>query len=108
MNQVEELCDRVLMINQGSAVLYGDLKATKASFSKKSVQVAIEGDLGDLPGVIEKKFDNGSYELVLAPDTKPQTILDRLRKQGTAINRFEITTPSLHEIFLNIVRENHE
>ena len=30
MNQVEELCDRVLMINEGRAVLYGDLKEIKS------------------------------------------------------------------------------
>jgi len=108
MNQVEELCDRVLMINHGNAVLYGDLKETRARFRKKSVLVAIDGELGDLPGVIDKKFKKGSVELVLAPDTTPQIILDRLRERGITINRFEITTPSLNEIFLNIAGVNHE
>jgi len=108
MNQVEELCDRILMINHGSEVLYGDLKDIKAKFRKKSVQVAIDGELGDLPGVIEKKFNKGSYELVLAPDTTPQIILDQIREREITINRFEITTPSLNEIFLNIAGVNHE
>ncbi len=108
MNKVEELCDRVLMINQGQAVLYGDLKETRASFTKNSVQVAIDGELGDLPGVIDKKVNKDSVELVLAPDTTPQIILDRLRERGITINRFEITTPSLNDIFLNIAGANHE
>ncbi|MCP5105659.1 MAG: ATP-binding cassette domain-containing protein [bacterium] len=108
MNQVEELCDRVLMINQGQAVLYGDLKETRARFRKNSVQVAVDGELGDLPGVIDKKSNKGSVELVLAPDTTPQNILDRLRDRGITINRFEITTPSLNEIFLNIAGVTHE
>ncbi|MFC1726806.1 ABC transporter ATP-binding protein [candidate division KSB1 bacterium] len=108
MNQVEELCDRVLMINHGQAVLYGDLKETRAGFRKNSVRVAVDGELGDLPGVIDKKPEKGSVELVLAPDTTPQTILDRLRERGITINRFEITTPSLNEIFLNIAGGNHE
>ncbi|MHA1112821.1 MAG: ATP-binding protein DrrA1-3 family domain-containing protein, partial [Promethearchaeota archaeon] len=47
-------------------------------------------------------------ELVLAPDTTPQIILDQLRNDGLVINRFEITTPSLHNIFLNIAGGNHE
>ncbi len=34
MNQVEELCDRILMLNHGSEVLYGDLKDIKARFKK--------------------------------------------------------------------------
>ena len=108
MNQVEELCDRILMINHGSEVLYGDLKDIKARFKEHSVQVNVEGEIGDLPGVIDKKFNKGSVELVLAPDTSPQIILDQLRGHGLVINRFEITTPSLNNIFLNIARENHE
>jgi ABC-2 type transport system ATP-binding protein len=102
MNEVEELCDRVLMINHGSEVLYGDLKDIKSRFRKHSVQVNVEGEIGDLPGVIDKKYKKGSVELVLAPDTTPQTILDRLRDRGIIINRFEVTTPSLNEIFLAI------
>ena len=108
MNQVEELCDRVLMINQGSEVLYGDLKAIKASYRKHSVQVNVDGEIGELPGVIEKKYNKDSVELVLAPGAKPQDILDELRGHGTTINRFEITTPSLNSIFLDKVGVDHE
>ncbi|MFC1922085.1 ABC transporter ATP-binding protein [Chloroflexota bacterium] len=108
MNKVEELCDRVLMINKGHTVLYGDLMETKAKFRRNSVQVATDGELGDLPGVIDRKLNNGSIELVLAPDTTPQNILDRLRERRITINRFEITTPSLNEIFLNLVGVDRE
>ena len=108
MNQVEELCDRVLMINYGSEVLYGDLKDINARFRKHSVRVNVEGEIVDLPGVIDKKFNKGSVELVLAPDTTPQIILDRLRDRGITINRFEVTTPTLNEIFLNIAGATHE
>ena len=108
MNKVEELCDRVLMINKGHTILYGDLMETRAKFRRNSVQVTAEGEIGDLPGVIDRKLTNGSVELVLAPDTTPQTILDRLRDQGITINRFEVTTPSLNEIFLNLVGADHE
>jgi ABC-2 type transport system ATP-binding protein len=108
MNQVEELCDRVLMINHGREVLYGDLKDIKSRFKKHSVQVNVEGEIGDLAGVIEKKLNKNSVELLLAPDVSPQTILDQIRDRGLAINSFEITTPSLNNIFLNIAGGNHE
>jgi ABC-2 type transport system ATP-binding protein len=108
MNKVEELCDRVLMIDKGRTILYGDLMETRAKFRRNSVQVAIDGELGDLPGVIARKPGKASIELVLAPDTTPQTILDRLRDRGITINRFEVTTPSLNEIFLNLVGADHE
>lgn len=103
MNKVEELCDRVLMINKGRTILYGDLMETRAEFRRNSVLVATNEELGDLPGVVDRKFNKDCVELVLAPDTTPQVILDRLRDQGITINRFEISTPSLNEIFLNLV-----
>ena len=108
MNQVEELCDRVLMINQGKAVLYGDLNEIKKKHRKSSVQVSVERTLGDLPGVIDKKYNGNAVELIPAPDTTPQMILDQLRNQGTTINRFEINTPTLNDIFLTIAGGNHE
>jgi ABC-2 type transport system ATP-binding protein len=107
MNQVEELCDRVLMIDHGSQVLYGDLKEVKSRFKEHSVQVNVDGEIGDIPGVIDKKLNKDGVELVLAADTTPQMILDQLRGRGLAINRFEITTPSLHNIFLHIAGGNH-
>ena len=108
MNQVEEICDRVLMVNHGSEVLYGDIEEVKARFRKHSVQVNVEGEIGDLPGVIDKKFNKDSVELVLAGNTTPQIILDRMRERGIGINRFEVKTPSLNEIFLNIAGVDHE
>jgi ABC-2 type transport system ATP-binding protein len=103
MNKVEELCDRVLMINKGKTVLYGGLAETRAKFKRNSVQVAVDGELGDIPGVIDRRPGKGFMELVLSPDTTPQTILDGLRERGITVNRFEVTAPSLNEIFLNLV-----
>jgi len=108
MNRVEELCDRILMIDKGRTILYGDIMEMRTRFRRNSVQVAIDGELGDLPGVIDRKVKNDCIELVLAPDTSSQAILDRLRERGTTINRFEITTPSLNEIFLCLVKVDHE
>ena len=108
MNQVEELCDRVLMINKGIEVLYGDLKQIKSRFKKHSVQVSVDRKFGDLTGVTEKRVNKEGVELVLAEDTSPQSVLDQLRDQGLLINRFEITTPSLHTIFLHMAGGNHE
>ena len=86
MNQVEELCDRILMINYGSEVLSGNLREIRKKFRKHSVKVSVEREIGDLPGVIEKKSYKGSVELILAPDTTPQVILDRLREKDITIN----------------------
>ena len=108
MNRVEELCDRVLMIDKGRTILYGNIMETRTRFRRNSVQVAIEGELGDLAGVIKRKVKNDCIELVLAPDISSQAILDQLRERGTTLSRFEVTTPSLNEIFLHLVKVDHE
>ena len=108
MNQVEELCDRVLMIHKGKEVLHDNLAEIKEKYTKHSVRVRVEGELGELPGVTEYKEGRDSVELILKPDTSPQSILDHLRKQGKTIKHFEVASPSLNEIFLDIAGAGHE
>jgi ABC-2 type transport system ATP-binding protein len=107
MNQVEELCDRVLMIDHGQEVLYGNLREIKSRFKKHSVQVSLDGEIGDLNGVTERRTTKDGFELLLSEDASPQSVLDQLRGQGLEIQRFEITTPSLHSIFLSMVEGDH-
>jgi ABC-2 type transport system ATP-binding protein len=108
MNQVEELCDRVLMINQGRAVLYGNLKEVKAKYRSNSIILDFEGELGEVPGVIERRQHNGYVELLTDGKTSPKQVLGELVKRGLTINRFEIATPSLNEIFLEVVGKKNE
>jgi ABC-2 type transport system ATP-binding protein len=100
MNQVEELCDRILMINNGHTVLYGNLSEIKARYRGDSVRLNFEGELGDIPGVTSKRPHKGYTELLLDGQTTPQQVLAHLVSRGMVINRFEVATPSLNEIFL--------
>lgn len=108
MNDVEELCDRVLMLDHGSAVLYGSLPEIKARYRGNSVLLNAEGDLGDLRGVSERRAHKDDVELVLDGTTTPQDLLDRLVARKLTIKHFEVATPSLNEIFLRVVEEHHE
>ena len=108
MNQVEELCDRILMINDGRAVLYGNLTEIKSRFRNHSVILGFEGELGQVPGVIEKRPNKGYVELILDRNTTHKQLLERLVSTSIVINRFELATPSLNEIFLEVVGKNHE
>jgi ABC-2 type transport system ATP-binding protein len=100
MNQVEELCDRVLMVNNGQAVLYGKLNEVKAKYRNDAVLVEIAGELGEIPGVTDKRTHRTYTELILDGKTAPQQVLTYLVDQGITVNRFEVATPSLNEIFL--------
>ena len=108
MNEVEELCDRILMINHGRSVLYGKLSEIQPKYRSNSVLLEFEGKLDELPGVTEKRPHKGYVELVLDGKTTPQQVLERLVSTGIVINRFEVATPPLHEIFLKVVGGDHE
>ncbi len=107
MNQVEELCDRILMIDGGRSVLYGNLTEIKSRYRSHSVILDFEGELGQILGVTEQRTHKGYVELVLDVNTTPKQVLERLVSTGITINRFEVATPSLNEIFLEVVGKNH-
>jgi len=108
MNEVEELCDRVLMINKGRAVLYGDLKDIKSKYRNHSVLVEIEEELGEVPGIKKILSHKGATELVLDENTTSQQVLENLISRGFTVNRFEVAAPSLNEIFLKIAGNTDE
>jgi ABC-2 type transport system ATP-binding protein len=108
MNDIEELCDRLLMINKGRTVLYGSLAEVKSKYRNNSVIVESVGELGAIEGVTEQLRHNGAMELKLDNKTTPQMLLERLVKKGIVVNRFELSTPSLTEIFIKVVGDEHE
>jgi ABC-2 type transport system ATP-binding protein len=105
MNEVEEMCDRVLMINRGQVVLYGNLSDIKQRFRNNSVFVQCDGDVGKIEGVSGRK-DHGKYiELFLDGQTTSQQVLNQLIAKSVRIDRFEVSTPSLNEIFIQVVKQ---
>ncbi len=103
MNQVEELCQRILLINHGQAVLYGSLAEIKARYAEHAVILECDGLPEGLAGVQRVEQHNHTYELVLEQESSPQAILRQLVAANVAIHRFEVATPPLEEIFISVV-----
>jgi ABC-2 type transport system ATP-binding protein len=103
MHQVEELCDRILLVNQGEDVLYGKLADIRKQFSSHAVLVRAAEELPETGGVIEREFQNGSTLLRLDHETTPQAVLASLINQGVQVEKFEVAEPGLDEIFIQIV-----
>jgi ABC-2 type transport system ATP-binding protein len=108
MNQVEELCDRILMVDNGRSVLYGNLREIKSKYRTDSVIVDLDGEPGTISGVTSKRSHKDYIELVLDKNTTPQDVLQQLIHRGLTIRRFEIATPSLNDIFLEVAGKGHE
>lgn len=103
MEQGERMCDRILMLNEGEAVLYGHLKEIKEMYGRNTVVVEFDGKLKGVDGISRADYYGNYAELVLEEGAKPQEILRQLVEEGTKLKRFEVSAPSLNEIFVEIV-----
>lgn len=108
MHQVEELCDRILLIDDGIDVLYGGLDEIRRRFSGHAVLVRAAGELPSMTGVEQIAAHNGTVKLALEDDTTPQDILRTLTARDVILEKFEIAIPSLEEIFIRVVEEGRE
>ncbi|HYW74169.1 MAG TPA: ATP-binding cassette domain-containing protein [Pyrinomonadaceae bacterium] len=108
MEIAEKLCDDVCMINRSRKVLDGRLRDIRRSFAHNAVAIKVEGVDGVLndPELVASLREVGEeVEVLLAPDANPQTLLKRLVEAGAVIGKFELVEPSLHDIFIQKVRE---
>jgi len=104
MHQVEELCDRIVLIDHGKVMLYGNLEEIRRRFSGHAVLVRAEGNLPAVPGVIHSEAHNAATRLTLTPTTSPQDVLRALMAQNVNIEQFEVAMLTLDEIFIRVVQ----
>lgn len=105
LNLVEALCDRIVLINHGEAVLYGPLKEIKRRHSPDAVRVSTTERLdGELPGVERIEERDGDYVVTLANGAGPQDLLRSLVGGGVTVEAFEVVSLPLEEIFVSVVR----
>ncbi|MDR3578001.1 MAG: ATP-binding cassette domain-containing protein [Anaerolineaceae bacterium] len=105
MHQVEELCDRLVLINQGHVVLYGQLEQIRRQFAGRELEVRVSSPLPEqLSGITDCTALNGGFRLKLAPGAAPQDILRELVSQNVMIEQFEVAMPTLDEIFIQVVK----
>jgi ABC-2 type transport system ATP-binding protein len=106
MHQVEALCDRIVLIDEGHTVLYGPVAQVKRNFAGNAVTIEGHGDFSALPGVLETRRQNGAWHLALEVGTDPQAVFRALAgRDGVRIERFELEEPSLDDIFVTVVQE---
>lgn len=106
MHQVEEMCSRILLINQGERVLYGSLADIRDQFSSNALEVDLQGELEAVEGVARMSPRNGGYRLVLEENVPAQEILKQLvSNPAVSVERFERVEVSLDEIFVKVVED---
>ncbi|HRN55809.1 MAG TPA: ATP-binding cassette domain-containing protein [Agriterribacter sp.] len=106
MEQVEEICDHIILINKGNKILDGSVKNVKQEFKENIFRVVFEKKPDDIPG-------NTIFEVTGAKDEalilkinegyKPHDVLQYLLARQHEIISFNEILPSLNDIFIKLV-----
>jgi ABC-2 type transport system ATP-binding protein len=108
MHQVEELSDRILLINEGKNVLYGNLNSIRRDYAGHAVMVKTEGEIPNIPSIESIVQHNSATKLILTEGSSPQDVLGALVAEDITLDKFEIALPTLDEIFIKVVKEGSE
>jgi ABC-2 type transport system ATP-binding protein len=106
MHQVEEMADRMLMMNRGGQVLYGRVDDIRQQYAAHAVYVQGVGDWAGLPGVESVVYDRDQRaDLVeLQSGVSADDFLRAAaQRPDVHISRFEVALPSLDDIFIGVV-----
>jgi len=110
MDQVEQMCDSICLMNKGQKLLDGDLKAIKKSYGNNTVRMEFIGDQAflQLPDIIERINPYGEMvDIKLRPGADAQQILKSAVERGVRVHRFELIEPPLNDIFIEKVSERN-
>jgi ABC-2 type transport system ATP-binding protein len=107
MDMAERLCDTIFMFFEGRKILNGTLEQIQSTYpmNRVSLRLAEHSAPLSLPhGIIESKALSGNrFELTLGDDCTGEQLLQQLAST-CSIEQFEVVRPSLHDIFVSIVR----
>ena len=105
MEQVEEICNHIVLLNKGKKILDGTVRQVKQDFKENLFSVGTE----QMPSLIE----NAPFEIVgtknhfhvlrIKDGQKPNDVLQFLLQQGVSIQSFNEILPSLNDIFIKQV-----
>ena len=104
MPMVEELCDRVAMIDHGRLVLYGDLEEIRRRFGESAVLVGTSADLRGLPPVASAEPQGRLCRVVLRDGARPSDLMAILQERRIPVEHFEVARMPVEEIFVRTVQ----
>jgi len=104
MSVAERMCDRICMIFRGRKMLDGTLNEIQSQYGTDTIRVRVDGPvdlLRTLPGVTAVNDYGQLQEVRFTGDA--QALLSALVAR-VSVHHFEVTRPSLHDIFVRIAR----
>ena len=108
LEQVEEMCEDMLLINKGQAVVQGNVQEIKRQHGRNVARLTLDNDpeapwLDTLDGVQVTRRRQDYIEMQLRANLNPNVIVEAALRHGGIISRFEVVEPSLTDIFIELV-----
>ncbi len=108
LEQAEELCQEIMIINKGQSIVQGSVREVKRQQGRKVARLKLDNDpeaawLEQLAGVQVTKHREDYIEMQIQANLNPNVIVEAALHHGGIISRFELTEPSLTDIFIELV-----
>lgn len=106
MEQVEEICNHIVLINRGKKILDGTVAQVKQQFKENLFSIGTHQALSSGDGAspfetVGKK--NGAQVVKIQEGKTPNDVLQHLLANGVQVNSFNEILPSLNDIFIKLV-----
>jgi ABC-2 type transport system ATP-binding protein len=111
MEQAEQLCDDICLINKGSIVLQGSIREIKSKYGRDLIIIEFDGDDSFINDFNNLKFINRTKNRIEFRFTDGQfSVNDFLNRaiQSVQLYKFELSEPSLNEIFIDTVTNQEQ
>lgn len=108
MENIEDMCNKLVMLKNGKIVLNGSPKEIRNSYPKDKILIECEGEIADILDdfPLTYKKEDKTYKLRLRNPEDGRKIYQRLSQRFDYIPVFAQTPPSLNEIFTRKVEED--
>jgi ABC-2 type transport system ATP-binding protein len=104
MEQVEEICDHIILMNKGEKILDGSVSGVKQQFKENLFAVGVEGAAGHESAAFKVVGQrNGQWVVKITEGYRPNDVLRYFIDQGKDITAFTEILPSLSDIFIRLV-----
>jgi len=106
MEQVEEICDHIVLVNKGKKILDGTVKNVKQDFKKNLFKIGFVSEPGSNYSnafEIVKQNDDHSLTVKIHEGFSPNDVLHFYLQQQNAIVSFNELLPSLNDIFIQLI-----
>lgn len=108
MEQVEEICDHIVLVNKGKKILDGAVKQIKQDFKQHLYRIGLDeqpnpAQMATYHFTIVKQLEK-AYTVKINEHSKTNDILSHFIQHGIQVNYFEEILPTINEVFISQVK----